>query len=339
MPRYFTTYNQYLGSNRCCNLNSEGPQGNQGPPGESVIGPRGYTGWTGSGFTGPTGRGCMGPQGPQGPPGKIIDGINYGDYLYWNTTIQPNQWSVGDTNVKIGGFAGQILQGPNAIAIGYNAGYTGQGKNSIAIGNQAGCTGQASNSICIGQNSNSVYPNSIVINASNNYLYADSADSTFINPLRTADQAQEIPYNTLLYNTQTSEVVYGTTTVYSSKNFIIDHPDDNERYLVHACLEGPENGVYYRGKSEIINNESVKISLPYYVKKLSSDLSIQITPIYSGKKINCILQVSEIENNCFFVYGENTKFFWLVHGKRSDVNVEPLKSSVIVKGNGPYKWI
>ena len=37
--------------------------------------------------------------------------------------------------------------------------------------------------------------------------------------------------------------------------------------------------------------------------------------------------------------GKNCKFFWHVHGKRADVDVEPLKSTVKVKGNGPYKWI
>ena len=29
-----------------------------------------------------------------------------------------------------------------------------------------------------------------------------------------------------------------------SKSFIIDHPTDPSKYLVHVCLEGPEAGVY-----------------------------------------------------------------------------------------------
>jgi hypothetical protein len=49
--------------------------------------------------------------------------------------------------------------------------------------------------------------------------------------------------------------------------------------------------------------------------------------------------VSEIENNMFRVYGENGKFFWIVHAKRNEVDVEPLKSKTTVKGDGPYKWI
>ena len=51
------------------------------------------------------------------------------------------------------------------------------------------------------------------------------------------------------------------------------------------------------------------------------------------------LLVSEVEDNQFNVYGTNCKFYWVVFGKRNDIIVEPLKSDVNVKGNGPYKWI
>ena len=70
---------------------------------------------------------------------------------------------------------------------------------------------------------------------------------------------------------------------------------------------------------------------------LASDFTIQVTPIYNGE-INT-LNVSEISNNSFSVYGPNGKFYWLVHGKRCDVDVEPLKSTTNVNGSGPYKWI
>lgn len=121
------------------------------------------------------------------------------------------------------------------------------------------------------------------------------------------------------------------------KSFIINHPVHEEKFLVHTCLEGPEAGVYYRGTGEILDNVSVDISLPYYVEALASDLTVQITPIYNGK-IN-VLNTSEVLNNKFTVYGENCKFYWHVTGKRSDVNVEPFKSHVEVKGQGPYLYI
>ena len=122
-----------------------------------------------------------------------------------------------------------------------------------------------------------------------------------------------------------------------SKTFIIDHPTNESKHLVHVCLEGPEAGVYYRGKGEIINNEYVEIELPHYVDSLAHDFTVQITPIYSCKII--VLNASEVENGKFIVYGENAKFYWLVQGKRYDIEVEPDKNSVDIKGNGPYLYI
>jgi hypothetical protein len=58
MSKYFGTYGQYLGARRCCDSRGAGPQGIQGPTGESMIGPRGNTG-----PTGPTGTGQTGPAG------------------------------------------------------------------------------------------------------------------------------------------------------------------------------------------------------------------------------------------------------------------------------------
>ena len=46
-----------------------------------------------------------------------------------------------------------------------------------------------------------------------------------------------------------------------------------------------------------------------------------------------------MEDNSFKVYGENCKFYWLVQGNRGDIELEPCKSSVNIKGSGPYKWI
>jgi hypothetical protein len=97
--------------------------------------------------------------------------------------------------------------------------------------------------------------------------------------------------------------------------------------------------VYYRGIGEIVNNEFMTIELPSYVKELAYNFTINITPIYNGNMNTQPLQTTMIENNQFSVYGTNTKFYWVVYGTRSDIDVEPNKDSVIIKGNGPYKWI
>jgi hypothetical protein len=122
-----------------------------------------------------------------------------------------------------------------------------------------------------------------------------------------------------------------------SKTFIIDHPTNENKHLVHVCLEGPEAGVYYRGKGEIIEGDCVEIELPNYVHSLAYDFTIQITPIYNGRIIT--LNAGEVEDGKFKVYGENSKFYWTVYGKRYDIDVEPDKGSIEIKGDGPYLYI
>ena len=150
-----------------------------------------------------------------------------------------------------------------------------------------------------------------------------------------------VPFGGLSPSPSINGVWYDSTTniMYyaAAKSFVIDHPLNNDKHLVHACLEGPEAGVYYRGVGEILDNQSTTINLPYYVEVLATDFTIQITPIYNGK-INT-LNTSEVISNKFTVYGENCNFYWNVTGKRNDINIEPLKTSVNVRGDGPYLYI
>jgi hypothetical protein len=227
------------------------------------------------------------------------------------------QFTQSTLAVAIGASAGQTTQGNSAVAIGYSAGRNKQGANAIAIGQYAGQTNQTANSI--------------ILNASGATL--NSATSGFyVNPIGSTGTATDYP-NALIYDTTTSEIRYAP-----NKTFVIDHPLDESKYLVHACLEGPEAGVYYRGKGEITDDKSTTIGLPDYVSALATDLTVQITPIYNGK-MN-LLNASEIENNSFTVYGESScKFHWTVYGKRGTVRTEPFKNDVSVKGSGPYLWI
>jgi hypothetical protein len=233
-------------------------------------------------------------------------------------------------NIAIGYQAGASFQRTNAIAIGYKAGSSGQGNSSIAIGNFSGFDPLFDTTQKAGDNT-------IILNASTAAFSIDQIGALYINPIRlrsATNWAATDASGVLVYNTVKKEVAVNT-----AKTFVIDHPTKNDRYLVHACLEGPESGVYYRGESEIVNNESVKVFLPDYAKNLVTDFTIQVTPIYSGAKLPSPLQTSRIKDNSFMVYGNNTKFNWLVQGKRSDVIVEPLKTNINVKGDGPYRWI
>jgi len=126
----------------------------------------------------------------------------------------------------------------------------------------------------------------------------------------------------------------------SGKTFVIDHPIDINKYLVHACLEGPESGVYYRGEGKITNNYYTTIELPCYVNNLASNFTVNITQIYDEiSEENQNLKCSRVFSNKFNVYGKNCSFYWHVFGKRLSLEVEPFKKNVNLKGEGPYTWI
>jgi hypothetical protein len=121
---------------------------------------------------------------------------------------------------------------------------------------------------------------------------------------------------------------------YSTKTFVIPHPTNKEKFLVHGCLEGPETGVYYRGNDYIVNNEYTEIILPEYASKIATDYTVQVTPL-----CNVFYYSTEVENNRFKVFGKNGSFSWIAYGNRGVIDVEPFVENVSVKGDGPYKWI
>ena len=246
--------------------------------------------------------------------------------------------------VAIGANTGQTSQSASAVAIGNSAGYSSQLGNAIALGTSSGEQNQGTNAIAIGQFAGKISQpdNSIVINASGATLNGANTSALYINPIR-SDITPTGATGTLMYDTTSSEVYCNT-----AKTFVIPHPTEESKYLVHGCLEGPEAGVYYRGKAEILN-ESIEISLPSYATSFNN-FTINLTPIKNkpsnnenGDILNSVLsrnlEVSEVENNKFTVYGNPGSFYWLVHATRLNIEVEPLRSDVTLKGDGPYTYL
>jgi hypothetical protein len=67
------------------------------------------------------------------------------------------------------------------------------------------------------------------------------------------------------------------------KNFIIDHPFDRDRYLIHTTLEGPENAVFYRGSARLHGGLS-EVSLPAYFEAATraSGRTVLLTPKFES---------------------------------------------------------
>ena len=110
------------------------------------------------------------------------------------------------------------------------------------------------------------------------------------------------------------------------KPFELEHPTKGKGHrLRYACIEGPEVGVYYRGRLK----ESNVIELPYYWKDLvhADSITVQLQPI--GTNQNLVIQEF---NNEFIVIAEdstNTDLitdlstidcFYHVYGERIDIN-------------------
>ena len=108
----------------------------------------------------------------------------------------------------------------------------------------------------------------------------------------------------------------------TTKSFIIDHPTKPGMKLRHGSLEGPENGVYVRGRShlEVIN-------LPdYWTGLIDPDsITVTLTPIGpSGAP-----RVERIENNKVYVFSEDSRpldYFYMINAER--VDVDPLEVEI-----------
>ena len=109
--------------------------------------------------------------------------------------------------------------------------------------------------------------------------------------------------------------VTGTITA-TAKSFLIDHPTKPGMKLQYGSLEGPENGVYVRGRTQ----ESI-IELPdYWVKLINLDtVSVSLTPI----GYNQMLFVEKVEGNRVYinnsVEGASIDCYFLILAERIDI--------------------
>jgi hypothetical protein len=104
---------------------------------------------------------------------------------------------------------------------------------------------------------------------------------------------------------------FGATT----KSFIIDHPTKEGKKLQYGSLEGPELGVYVRGRTQ-----SSTIELPDYWTGLVDETSITVNLTPIGRKAP-LHSVVEISNNIVEIESVNDVIdcFYTVFAERKDV--------------------
>jgi hypothetical protein len=105
----------------------------------------------------------------------------------------------------------------------------------------------------------------------------------------------------------------------TTKRFLIDHPTKPGFKLQHGNLEGPEHGVYLRGKST-----SKKIKLPDYWIGLVDTASVTVTLTAIGRSQN--LYVKKITAAYIEIAGgHQLEFFYFIQGTRKDVAILPVE--------------
>lgn len=153
----------------------------------------------------------------------------------------------------------------------------------------------------------------------NSHTNAQGAMSLTIDGRATVASGMRIGYGTTDTTSPTASVVEinGLLTA-TQKSFTITHPTKPGKKLRYGSLEGPENGVYVRGKIK-----GTVIELPEYWTKLvdPDSITVQLTPIGKHQK----LYVDRIENNCVYienysVMGGDCNCFYFIQAERMDVD-------------------
>jgi hypothetical protein len=113
-----------------------------------------------------------------------------------------------------------------------------------------------------------------------------------------------------------SEVSAGGVTLTSRKPFDIPHPTKPGYRLRHVCLEGPESGVYYRGR---LTNSNI-IDLPEYWIGLVDPESITITLTQIGSSQDLIVDRIEWGRRIVIKSGNASAVdcYFMVNGERKD---------------------
>ncbi|HEY2093057.1 MAG TPA: hypothetical protein VGJ81_14315 [Thermoanaerobaculia bacterium] len=131
------------------------------------------------------------------------------------------------------------------------------------------------------------------------------------------------------------------------KTFVVGHPTDTAKYLVHATLEGPEGAVYYRGTGRLENGRA-EVSLPPYFEAFTREegRTVILTNV-DGFDPLAVQKVDgrKISNSRFIVVSSNPEstqeFDWEVKATRADgdpLNAEPNRDAMKVAAFGPYAF-
>ena len=171
--------------------------------------------------------------------------------------------------------------------------------------------------------SNTAY-NLITRNSTSTTLYVQAAQSNSLQTIASFRYGSATPnQGTETFRIRKSDVnvfganfTVGGSITGNSKNFSIPHPTKEGKRLVHSCLEGPEIGVYFRGRST-----SATIEMPDYWDGLVhlDSMTVELTAIGPNQD----LYVADIADDGDVTVASNTEtalnYFYVIYGERKDL--------------------
>jgi hypothetical protein len=117
----------------------------------------------------------------------------------------------------------------------------------------------------------------------------------------------------------------GDVVARGAKKFVINHPTQPGKKLVHAAIEGPEAAVYYRGESQLRDGKAV-IELPQYFEALTAPhgRTVMLTLVDGFDRLAVQRQSgTQVKDGRFIVICDNPastqSFNWEVKAQRADI--------------------
>ena len=121
--------------------------------------------------------------------------------------------------------------------------------------------------------------------------------------------------------------VCGSTFCSPQKLFDIPHPTKGKKRLVHGCLEGPENGVYIRGR---LTGKNI-IDFPDYWKGLIDPESVTVNLTQIGSSQDLIVDRIEWGSRIVIRSGSasNIDCYYTVNATRKDIAPLEVEQDVV----------
>jgi hypothetical protein len=127
----------------------------------------------------------------------------------------------------------------------------------------------------------------------------------------------------------------GITVINGSKGFVEPHPIDPTREIRYVCLEGPENGTYFRGTAHIVNGFAT-IEVPEHFRMVSrpEGLTVQLTPV---REMAVLAVVSRSLEKIVVQGSSDVEFDYMINGVRATVpRLDPIESNRFFVPRGPH---